>query len=76
MEGKDIKLLHTASVFEIEPLREMLEDNGISSMVRDEFAEGVNAGFVGGVSDEIDLYVLSTDYTEAKKLLNEILKAR
>lgn len=76
MEGKDIKLLHTASVFEIEPLREMLEDNGISSMVRDEFSEGVNAGFVGGVSDEIDLYVLSTDYTEAKKLLNEFLKAR
>ncbi len=76
MEGKDIKQLHSASVFEIEPLRELLEDNGISSMVRDEFSEGVNAGFVSGVSDEIDLYVLSTDYAAAKKLLDEFLKAR
>lgn len=74
MENRDIIRLHTASIVEIEPLKDMLEENGISTLIRDQFTEGLNAGIPNGVPNSIDIYVLEKDFEKASILLAEFLK--
>ncbi|MFB6319615.1 putative signal transducing protein [Saccharicrinis sp. FJH54] len=74
MDKRDIRLLHSASVVEIEELRKILEDNGISTLVRNQFQEGVHAGFAEASPGLIDIYVLDEDFETAVKLLSEFNK--
>lgn len=74
MDKKDIIRLHSASLVEIESLRQYLEDNNISTMVRNQFQEGLSAGFPDGSSELVDLFVLDEDFEDAAKLLAEFKK--
>jgi hypothetical protein len=74
MDKKDIRRLHSASIFEIEELKQVLEGNNISTLIRDPFQESVNSGFADGSPGLIDIYVLDEDFEEAVKLLSEFKK--
>ena len=74
MDKRDIRRLHSASIIEIEELRKILEDNKISTLVRDQFQESVHAGFVDANPGLVDIYVLDEDFEDAVKLLAEFKK--
>ncbi|MFB6340964.1 putative signal transducing protein [Saccharicrinis sp. FJH62] len=74
MDKRDIRRLHSASVFEIDELRKVLEDNNISTLVRDQFQESIRAGFADANPGLVDIYVLDEDFEDAVKLLAEFKK--
>jgi len=57
----------------IERIRVNLEKEGINSITKDGFRQGINAGFVGGTPSAIDLFVLETEAEKATKIINAII---
>lgn len=74
MVKKDIVRLHSGSIIEIEALRDFLEKNNISTLTREQFQEGLNAGFPDGTPGLVDLFVLEEDYEVAIKLFADYKK--
>lgn len=52
-------------------LKNILEDNGITSLMRNDFESGNSAGFVGGTNTSVDLYVQKVDEEKAKPIIEE-----
>ena len=75
MNDKDkIVLVYTGSEVIIERIRVNLEMEGINSIKKDGFRQGINAGFVVGTPSTIDLFVLETDFKKATEIINDVLK--
>jgi hypothetical protein len=55
-------------------LQEMLEENDIGTMVRNDFQSGVAAGFVAGLPTSVDLYILEADLAGAESILAAFLE--
>ena len=74
MNDKDkIVLAYTGNEVMIERIRVNLEKEGINSITKDGFRQGVNVGFVGGTPSTIDLFVLETDLEKATEIINTII---
>nr|WP_321450289.1 DUF2007 domain-containing protein [uncultured Carboxylicivirga sp.] len=56
-------------------LKNVLADNGISSLIRNDYESGNSAGFVGGTSTSVDLYIQKTDEAKAKPIIEEFAKS-
>ena len=75
MNDKDkIVLVYTGSEVIIERIRVNLEKEGINSIIKDGFGQGINAGFVGGTPSTIDLFVIETDFKKATEIINAIVE--
>ncbi len=74
MEHNDgIVLVYTGGEIVIQRLKAELELQGINSIVKDEFKQGIAAGFGAGIPSAIDLYVAQTDEKRARQIIDEIL---
>ncbi len=74
MNDKDkIVSVYTGNEVIIERIRVNLEKEGISSITKDGFHQGINAGFVGGTPSAIDLFVLESDSEKATKVIKAIV---
>ena len=74
MNDKDkIVLVYTGNEVMIERIRVNLEKEGINSITKDGFRQGINAGFVGGTPSAIDLFVLEADLEKATEIINAII---
>ena len=71
MEDNIVKL-YTGSDVIINHIKQELEANGISCLIKDGFKQGIDAGFVGGVPSAIDLFVLESDLERAVEIVNAI----
>ncbi|MBU8891281.1 MAG: DUF2007 domain-containing protein [Bacteroidales bacterium] len=73
---KDLILLFTGSEINTTVLKEILDDNQIPSLIRNEMSSGKAAGFGGGyVGSEAHVLVSEKHFEKAKALLEEFLKS-
>ncbi len=72
-KADELVLVYTASEIEIEYIRAELEASGIGVIVKDGFAQGLQAGFVDDTTSAIDLYVMESDVEKAKKIISDIV---
>ena len=74
--NEDLILLFTGSEINTAVLKEVLDDNQIPSLIRNEMSSGKAAGFGGGYAGSEAHVLVSEKYLErAKVLLDEFLKS-
>ncbi len=74
MENNDeIILIYTGNTLMIQRIKAELEAQGIYCLVKDGYKQGIEAGFVGGTSSTIDLFVTDTDFENAQKIVKAII---
>jgi hypothetical protein len=72
----DIKRLYTSSEINVNVLKEILDDNKISSLVKHDMKSGLTAGFGGGYMEaEASIYVTVNNFDAATIVLTEFLKS-
>jgi hypothetical protein len=55
-------------------LKGELEENGITSVIKNDFEAGMSAGFASGTAPEVDLYVNEGDLMAAAPIITEFIK--
>ncbi len=70
-EKNELLRVYTGTEITANLLKEELEKNGISGMVRNDFKSGVMAGFSGGMPSNADLYINESDFDKAKPIINK-----
>ncbi len=73
-EDKGVVRIYTGSEVLVGMLKGILEEAGITSMIKDEFQSSISAGFVGGVPSSLDLYIQESDMVAAEPILEDFLK--
>ncbi len=71
MEDNIVKI-YTGGEIIINRLVSELEAQGIFTLVKDGFKQGIEAGFVGGVPSAIDLFVRESDLPTALDLVKAL----
>lgn len=75
-KNEDLKRLYTGSEININILKEILDDNQIPSLVKNDLKSGLTAGFGGGYSEaESSIFVFNNYLEKAKIILNEFLNS-
>ena len=70
-ENIERKRVYTGSEVNVQHLKTLLEDAGIQTQVRNEFASGLRAGFGGGLPGQVQLFVITTDFEKAEKIVKQ-----
>jgi len=73
-KSNELVLLYTGRKIIIERIKAELELNGIFSIVKDGFRQGIEAGFGGGIPSAIDLFVSESNLEKAQEILNAIIE--
>jgi len=73
MEDNVVKLYTGGDVI-INRIKQELESKGISCLIKNGFRQGIEAGFVGGVPSDIDLFVLESDLGRAVEIVKAIVE--
>jgi hypothetical protein len=55
-------------------LKDELESVGISAMIQNDFQSGITAGFFGGGTSAVDLFIQEIDEKKALPIIDEFLK--
>jgi hypothetical protein len=75
MDGdKGVVRVYTGREVLVGMLKGILEEAGITSMVRDEFQASISAGFVSGVPSAVDLYIQEGDLEAAEPIIRDFVK--
>ena len=75
--SEELKLVYTGSIIEAGYLAELLEENNLTSILRDSLGESVIAGWASGSpEDSARLYVETAFAEQAKKIIDDYLKSR
>ena len=73
-DHEDLLRLYTGSEIDVSVLKEILNDNKIASLIKNEMSSGKAAGFGGGYAGaEAHILVSENDFKRAKVLLGEFL---
>lgn len=56
-------------------LKDELETVGISAMIQNDFQSGITAGFFGGGTSAVDLFIQESDLKNAEQIINEFFKS-
>lgn len=62
-------LIFSGSMVEVHYVKNMLQEHGIGSIIKDDHGSGALAGFFGGIPDTLDLFVLNEDAEKAAALI-------
>ena len=73
MENYNLIKVYAGSELEVNLLKAELENQGISSIIKNDFASGVVAGFGGGTPSSIYLYVKESDVEKSNSIINEFM---
>ncbi|MFV0266263.1 MAG: putative signal transducing protein [Draconibacterium sp.] len=68
----EIVKVYTGGELIINRIKQELESRGIFCLIKDGYGQGIQAGFVGGVSSAIDLFVRESDLDEAIEVVKAI----
>ena len=69
-EDKIVKIF-TGSTVDVNFVTRYLLDNGVPSIIKDKYSESVHAGFVTGLPDTIDIFIINKDKEKAIQLMND-----
>ena len=73
MERNDkLVKVFTGSEVIINRIKVVLEQNGILTIIKDGFKEGISAGFGGGVPSAIDIFVVESEFDKAQGIINDL----
>ena len=73
MNEKDkLVLVYTGTEIAITRIESELEKEGIFSLKKDGFKDGIKAGFGGGVPSAIELYVLENDTAKTLEIIQSM----
>lgn len=70
---EDLVNIFSDTELTVSHLKNILANNGIESMIKNDFESGVSAGFVAGTQTSVDLYVFSKDEDMAKPLVDKFV---
>ena len=70
----DLIRVFSGTEISVNLLKDELESIGISAMIQNDFQSGITAGFFGGGTSAIDLFIQEADQKEAEPVINEFLK--
>lgn len=65
---EEFKRVYTGSEVNVQYLKNLLEEAGIRTRVRNDFDSGLRAGFGGGLPGQVQLFAISSHYDEALKI--------
>lgn len=72
----DLKLLYSGTEINANVLKEILEENQIGALIKNNMKSGLAAGFGGGYPEsEASLYVTEKSFEKAKPNLDDFLKS-
>ena len=75
MKGKDSLIrVYSGTEITVTLLKDELEESGISAMIQNDFNSGVSAGFSGGFTSAVDLFIKESDLTAAEPIVKEFVK--
>ncbi len=67
----EYKRVYTGSEVNVQYLQQLLKEEDIETIVRNEFQSGLRGGFGGGLPGQVQLLALASHYEEAVKLAKE-----
>ena len=70
-EEIEYQRVYTGSEVNVQHLKTLLEEEGIQTRVRNEFASGLRAGFGGGLPGQVQLFVVTDDVEKAERIAKE-----
>jgi hypothetical protein len=73
-EDKGVVRVYTGGEVLVGRLKGILEEAGITSMIKDDFQASISAGFVSGVPSALDLYIQESDMIAAEPIIRDFLK--
>lgn len=73
-KGNNLVKVFTGSEVSVILLKGVLEENGISTIIKNEYQSGITAGFFSGVPSAIDLYIKESDFKQAEPIIHEFVK--
>lgn len=65
----DYKRVYTGSEVNVQYLEDLLQQENIGTRVRNDFDSGLRAGFGGGLPGQVQLFVLSEQFEQAKAIV-------
>lgn len=72
---EDLMFLFSGTEINAQVLKNMLEENNISALIRNDMKSGLAAGFGGSLTGfAAKLYVAEKDFDQAKKIFEEFKK--
>ena len=74
MEESSILKIYTGSEISAILLKGILENNGIGVIMKNEFQQGLNAGFGAGIPSTVDLFIQDNDIEKATILIKKFSK--
>lgn len=72
-ENKLIRI-YTGTEMLVISLKDKLEENGISALIKNDFKSGIAAGIVDGTPSTIDLYIQLIDFKNAEPIIGEFIR--
>ncbi len=76
IKNEDLKRLYTGSEINVNILKEILDDNQIPSLIKNDLKSGLTAGFGGGYMEaESSIFIFNNNLEKAKIILNEFLNS-
>jgi len=66
--------IYSGTEISINLLKEELEENGIAAMIQNDYQSGITAGFFGGGTTAIDLFVQESDLKAAEPIVTDFIK--
>ncbi|MGV8137891.1 MAG: DUF2007 domain-containing protein [Mangrovibacterium sp.] len=63
--------VYSGTEITINLLKEILEESGIPAFIQNDFNSGVTAGFGGGTTSTIDLFIDETDLQKAGPIITD-----
>ena len=72
--SNDIVNIYSDTELTVSHLKNVLAENGIESMIKNDFESGVSAGFVAGTVSSVDLYVLLKDEERARMVVEQFIQ--
>jgi hypothetical protein len=67
----DLVKIYSDTEITVTHLKNRLADNGIESMIKNDFESGVSAGFVAGAPNSVELYVMNKDLERAQAIIEQ-----
>lgn len=70
-ENYNYKRIYTGSEVNVQFLQELLEKEGVSTRIRNDFDSGLRAGFGGGMRGQVLLFADEAHYDKASKMARD-----
>ena len=74
-KGTELIKVYSGTEISVSLLKDELETNGIAAMIQNDFQSGITAGFFGGGTSAVDLFIQEADLQEAEPIITDFLKS-